>query len=125
MKRADIGSNSKLYKQFCPKGHDKNITGRTSSRTCLKCSQESSLRLTCKKLGITVEYYSSLPKVCCLCNNTKPGGGEVVFCKDHDHKTGKFRGLLCFTCNQLLAGIDRYFTDKEWAAKVNNYLKID
>lgn len=36
---------------------------------------------------------------CAACRTTKPGGRYGRFCFDHDHKTGKFRGLLCLRCN--------------------------
>lgn len=54
------------------------------------------LRARCKRVGVTVEYYNNLPKRCSLehCDSKVPGGiGDWNL--DHDHKTGKFRGLLC------------------------------
>jgi len=38
---------------------------------------------------------------------------------DHDHFTDRVRGLLCYTCNNKVKGID----DPEWMAKVKPYLK--
>ena len=35
---------------------------------------------------------------CSICNKEF----ETIPYKDHDHKTGKFRGLLCNTCNIIL-----------------------
>jgi len=41
--------------------------------------------------------------VCKICGTDKPGGRSGKhFAIDHDHKTGKFRGLLCSNCNQVL-----------------------
>lgn len=38
---------------------------------------------------------------------------------DHNHETGKVRGLLCHRCNGLLAAVE----DREWLAKAVIYLK--
>ena len=40
-------------------------------------------------------------------------------CVDHDHKTGKIRGLLCDGCNIKLAGFD----NKIFKKKAEMYLK--
>jgi hypothetical protein len=40
---------------------------------------------------------------CAICGTTKPGSDWVSrFCIDHNHMTGKIRGLLCVSCNTLL-----------------------
>ena len=59
-----------------------------------------------KKLGIKItekEYKELLKKQgnsCALCGNPPPAAR--VLCLDHDHKTGKVRGLLCNDCNIAL-----------------------
>lgn len=65
------------------------------------------LDFRCRKVGITTDYYNSLPKRCSFkhCKATKPGGsrgGKGDWIMDHNHKTGKFRGLLCHSHNTLL-----------------------
>ena len=55
-------------------------------------------------------------------------GNECAICKakstrramniDHNHTTGKVRGLLCDGCNMSLGHIER----KEWVEKANKYL---
>lgn len=37
---------------------------------------------------------------------------------DHDHKTGKIRGLLCFPCNNLLGKVERL-----GLLKISKYLR--
>lgn len=39
--------------------------------------------------------------VCAICGNPPKTRRLHV---DHDHKTGRVRGLLCFTCNRFLLG---------------------
>lgn len=36
---------------------------------------------------------------CAICQTTKPGSWGQYLCIDHDHATGKVRGLLCNSCN--------------------------
>jgi len=58
-------------------------------------SRSSHLR---RKYGITLEDYNSMFRNqngrCAICNRD---GRELAV--DHDHTTGKIRGLLCFSCN--------------------------
>lgn len=41
-------------------------------------------------------------------------------CIDHDHKTGRVRGLLCIQCNARLA----YVEDPDWMAAATRYLRL-
>jgi hypothetical protein len=69
-----------------------------------KYSRSARLKL---KYGITtIEYNELLNKqngCCSICgsNDTKDGKAKNFYI-DHDHKTGKIRGLLCRHCNLLL-----------------------
>jgi len=38
---------------------------------------------------------------------------------DHDHKTMKLRGILCFRCNSAL----RYWVSPEWLRAAADYLE--
>jgi len=38
---------------------------------------------------------------------------------DHDHATGRVRGIVCHRCNQRLAAID----DSDWLEKAQIYIK--
>lgn len=44
---------------------------------------------------------------CATCSATKPGGAGKYFHVDHDHETGKVRGLLCHECNTALRDTER------------------
>jgi hypothetical protein len=55
-----------------------------------------------KKFGITPEDYEDMVAAqdgkCAICA-TADTSPDAWFCVDHDHTTGKVRGLLCRTCN--------------------------
>lgn len=57
-----------------------------------------------KKYGLTLEQYEAMHNaqggVCLICG--KPNQNNRILCVDHDHKTGKVRGLLCTSCNSKL-----------------------
>lgn len=58
------------------------------------------------RIGVSPGTYELLialhGEVCAICGADKPGGKGAAnnqFCIDHDHETGKIRGLLCTSCN--------------------------
>lgn len=64
-----------------------------------------------KTYGITIEQYDQLfdeqDGICKICskpesNLDKRTGLPVMLAVDHDHTTGKIRGLLCANCNMAL-----------------------
>lgn len=77
--------------------------------TCYSRQQRSLRADNCKDYalrrhhGITIEQYDVMWEQqngkCAICGNT--GEGRAL-CIDHDHKTGKIRGLLCVRCNTAL-----------------------
>lgn len=79
-----------------------------------------------KKYGISYETYQELLKSqaykCALCNQPETviiRKNTALLAVDHDHKTGKIRGLLCFRCNTGLALIEN---NPEVLARMLNYL---
>jgi hypothetical protein len=57
--------------------------------------------------GITQADYESMLEEqggCCAICGTKNTGHTAHFAVDHDHATGKVRGLLCSLCNTGLGG---------------------
>lgn len=61
--------------------------------------RDATLRRT---LGISLKKFE-ISKRCCLCRK-----GNRRLCADHNHRTGKYRGALCVTCNTMLAKFERY-----------------
>ncbi len=60
-----------------------------------------------RKYGITAEDYDRRLEeqggVCAICKEARPE--ERTLHVDHDHDTGKIRGLLCFRCNNAIGDL--------------------
>jgi len=56
---------------------------------------------------------------CAICGITEEET-KKSFCVDHDHKTGKVRGLLCNNCNH---GLGLFKDNTLFLARAINYLK--
>ncbi len=61
-----------------------------------------------RKYGLSIAEYSALLAVqsglCAICENPPADGRRLHV--DHDHETGRVRGLLCFTCNNALGDFE-------------------
>lgn len=78
------------------KAKDPEAYAQRVRRTALKASY-----------GLTPEDYDKMFKLqrgrCSICRSSDPGqSGKKFLCIDHDHKTGRVRGLLCHRCNRGL-----------------------
>jgi len=67
------------------------------------------LRLQCNRQGITPEEYESRLReqngVCAICKQPEAVvsySGTIMLSIDHDHQTGRIRGLLCNRCNRMI-----------------------
>lgn len=125
-------------KQFCLKGHDTSILGRTSSDTCRACMREKRLKTL---YGITLDEYKEIWEAqhgkCAICETPlqapddigKPGWGNGIRVEvDHDHAKNltprqAVRGLLCGGrwkgCNRRLGNID----NMHWLRRAAEYLE--
>jgi len=60
--------------------------------------------------GITPEQVGEMIKSqnsrCAICGTENPGGTHNKWNIDHDHKTGKVRGILCHYCNVTLGNVN-------------------
>jgi hypothetical protein len=63
-----------------------------------------------RKYGLTRPEYDSLVTKqdgrCGICGTSEVRRGDYRWCVDHDHSTGKIRGLLCFRCNSAIGLLD-------------------
>ena len=75
-----------------------------------------------RQFGITAEQYdemlASQSGGCAICRKTCSSGRRLAV--DHDHATGKVRGLLCAKCNQ---GLGQFRDDPELLRVAMAYLE--
>lgn len=73
------------------------------------------------KYNITIEEYDHMlvyqNGVCAICKQVDVTGRRLAV--DHDHETGKIRGLLCSSCNTKLGWMKRYNQE------IDSYLEIN
>jgi hypothetical protein len=79
------------------------------------------------KNGFTENLFKETLKyqnyTCAICGSDKPSkSGKKDWHADHDHTTGKARGVLCAGCNTLLGRIESVGFD--WVDKAKKYLSI-
>lgn len=59
--------------------------------------------------GITVEQYDEMlvaqGGVCAICKTLPEADGRTPLQVDHDHSTGRIRGLLCSPCNTAIGSL--------------------
>lgn len=79
-----------------------------------------------KLYGISLEQYELMYRVqggvCRICGkpeSRKVNGKPVPLSVDHDHKTGKVRGLLCYACNVALGFLEK----TDWVKRAYAYLE--
>lgn len=82
----------------------KKIKRSSSAAYRQQCYEAHRLFVFRTKYGITQEDYDrkliEQKGKCDICGRDNPGRkGAKYFAVDHDHKTGKVRGLLCSRCN--------------------------
>jgi hypothetical protein len=93
------------------------------ARRCRTCTAEFRLGVALKhKYGISEDKFNLMLKeqggVCAICENTCSINERLSV--DHDHKTGKVRGLLCQACN---TAIGKFNDDIERIHKAIRYLE--
>ena len=96
-----------------------NLKYREENKEKLKKTKYKSALL---KYGITLEDYNKMLSeqggVCAICGKKEKGNKRLAV--DHDHDTGKIRGLLCGNCN---IGLGSYNDDPATLIKAASYLR--
>ena len=109
----------------CGKNRTPRFFVSERGRICLTCQTKT--RRTSKRAGYVTRTYSLTTAqhaallahqsgVCAICG----GARKYALNVDHDHATGKVRGLLCRRCNKLLAAAR---DDVELLVDAANYLR--
>jgi Recombination endonuclease VII len=79
--------------------------------------------LLLNQYGLTPEDYARFSAnqglVCAICGTHKPGNGHKQLLVDHDHASGRVRGLLCNACNR---GLGDFHDDPELLQAAIAYL---
>ena len=99
-----------------------------TKRSHHKASRKHSLW---KNYGVTLEQYDQMLSnqggACLICRSTKTWGfieqpkrAREFFCVDHDHSTGKVRGLLCQPCN---TGLGSFKDNPDYLRAAIKYLE--
>ena len=85
-----------------------------NQRWCRVCSPDFNWSRRIFRYGVTKPMWDAMLETqdgtCALCS------GKAIHV-DHCHNTGRVRGLLCYSCNLKLAGLD----DIEWRVKAEAY----
>jgi hypothetical protein len=80
---------------------------------------------TMKKL--TDEQYAEKLKAqgggCAICGRKPNPDAKRRYCQDHNHKSGKLRGLLCFICNGKILGRLERFAHYATLPQIARYLE--
>lgn len=105
----------------------KNLSAK-ESRKSFYASEEgilSSRKAHLKRTyGITLEDYNKMAETqdhkCMICGGTEMNYRNKVLCVDHNHETGKIRGLLCGLCN---SGIGKFKENEQLLLNAIKYLQ--
>lgn len=76
---------------------------RLKKKNGIEFFRDRERRFNLKRYGITPEEYEAMiarqDGKCAICAKSNPCGRGKRFHVDHDHSTGRVRGLLCHGCN--------------------------
>lgn len=114
-----------------------DLTPEERTAQAKKCKKPAPERLaiTTKKYmlnhayGLSLEQYAKMKEEqgnkCSICSRELVERGKdkkvpVYLCVDHNHTTGKVRGLLCSNCN---AGVGMFEEDKSRMTRAIEYLR--
>jgi hypothetical protein len=123
MPHKDPEARKKYHDEYRDKNREK---AREYTRQWIR-SDHGRNKILLNKYGITLEEYNLMLEEqehkCAICGDHESNtrwGKTVKLAVDHDHETGKVRGLLCQRCNTTLG---RYKDSKTVWANFQRYLE--
>jgi hypothetical protein len=118
------GNSKKVIASYCKPCHNKVSTIAVNSTKGRATSRRGRLR---REYGFSPEAYDKLFAAqnygCAICGESKTEHTNArcsALCIDHDHVTGKVRGILCRLCN---IGIGAFRDNTGLLLKTIDYLK--
>lgn len=105
MKTAEQKAKHAAYmREYYKKNNDQRLKGLSRNKEWAKNNQEKvKERLLRSSYGISLDDYNTMLESqlgrCAICGDFP---GTKMLSVDHDHATGKVRGLLCNGCNTRL-----------------------
>lgn len=126
-RRKEYQRNYARAKRRTPDGleYSKQAWAKTNSKLTeaetLELNRQRTMRHRAKKMGAClVEVHKLMAMGCQICGKKQDvSRRRRTMVMDHDHKTGKFRGILCMGCN---TGIGKFRDDPEMVKKALLYL---
>jgi hypothetical protein len=78
--------------------HRQRNGGKKHAYICKRCHADKELRRKAVKYGADPSVLNT--SRCESCGDLPTGTGrDGILCLDHNHQTGKYRGMLCRSCN--------------------------
>jgi hypothetical protein len=108
--------NSPKEREYQKKYRDNNKDKRKNVMLKLR------FNLTLEEYNLMLDAQGGVCKICSMPETTRKNNSDEVrmLCVDHDHNTGKVRGLLCNKCNRALG---HYEVTKPRAEEFEKYLE--
>lgn len=128
---AQEGSRPKGYCRECERAYlarrmesqEVRDQRRADKAKYARSKRNRELRLA-KLYGITLADYDAMLAaqngLCAICSAGEPGGNANYWHVDHDHSTGRVRGLLCTRCN---IGLGYFQDDPDRLGSALDYLR--
>jgi hypothetical protein len=135
-KQCDAYKHSQYMKTDAGKKCKKEISRKYEQNNKLVCSErkrnytkkhpdETKSYFLTKNYGITLGKYNLMlftqNGLCAICRNLSKDKRKKYLCVDHDHQTGKNRGLLCSKCN---IGVGQFNDSAENLRRAAEYLEL-